>query len=34
MIVAVVVPPLDSQSFEKTLHAVSFPCQRAMKKEI
>jgi hypothetical protein len=25
MIVAVVVPPLDSQSFEKTLHAVSFP---------
>src|SRR5271156_6847344 len=24
MIVAVVVPPLDSQSFEKTLHAVSF----------
>jgi hypothetical protein len=25
MIVAVVVPPLDSQSFEKTLHAASFP---------
>src|ERR1700733_8946144 len=25
MIVAVVVPPLDSQSFEKTLHSVSFP---------
>src|ERR1700722_8037651 len=25
MIVTVVVPPLDSQSFEKTSHAVSFP---------
>jgi len=25
MIVAVVVPPLDSQSFEKTSHAFSFP---------
>ena len=37
MIVAVIVPPLDSQSFEKTLHAVSFPglpAPVAMKKEI
>jgi hypothetical protein len=25
MIVAVVVPALDSQSFEKTSHAASFP---------
>ena len=38
MIVAMIIPTLNAQGFEKTLHAVFFPpdghCQMALKKEI